>query len=89
MVSKQLLYYPTVTREPFKHQGRIPELLENGTIAKDLGIPLLSPLEDRIMICGSPEMLRDLKALAERKDFEEGSTSRPGDFVIERAFAGS
>ena len=86
MVSKQLLYYPTVTREPFKHQGRIPVLLENGTIAKDLGIPMLSPLEDRIMICGSPEMLRDLKALAEKLDFEEGSTSRPGDFVIERAF---
>ena len=86
MVSKQLLYYPTVTREPFKHQGRIPQLLESGTIAKDLGIPMLSPLEDRIMICGSPEMLRDLKALAEKLDFEEGSTSRPGDFVIERAF---
>lgn len=89
MVSKQLLYYPTVTREPFKHQGRIPVLLENGTIAKDLGVPMLSPLEDRIMICGSPEMLRDLKALAEKLDFEEGSTSRPGDFVIERAFVSS
>ncbi|NPB56758.1 ferredoxin--NADP reductase, partial [Shigella sonnei] len=74
MVSKQLLYYPTVTREPFKHQGRIPQLLESGTIAKDLGIPMLSPLEDRIMICGSPEMLRDLKALAEKLDFEEGNT---------------
>lgn len=86
MVSKQLLYYPTVTREPFKHQGRIPQLLESGTIAKDLGVPMLSPLEDRIMICGSPEMLRDLKALAEKLDFEEGNTSRPGDFVIERAF---
>ena len=68
---------------------RIPVLLENGTIAKDLGVPMLSPLEDRIMICGSPEMLRDLKALAEKLDFEEGSTSRPGDFVIERAFVSS
>jgi len=87
MVRQQLLYYPTVTREPFKHQGRIPQLLESGTIARDLGVPPLNPLEDRIMICGSPEMLRDLKALAEKLDFEEGNTSRPGDFVIERAFA--
>jgi len=41
------------------------------------------------MICGSPEMLRDLKALAEKLGFEEGNTSRPGAFVIERAFAGT
>ncbi|MCB4365374.1 ferredoxin--NADP reductase [Hydrogenophaga taeniospiralis] len=89
MVEKQFLYYPTVTREPFIHQGRIPNLLDNGTLAKDLGLPRLDPAHDRIMICGSPEMLRDLKALAEKNGFEEGNTSRPGAFVIERAFAGS
>ena len=89
MVQKQLLYYPTVTREPFVHQGRIPDLINSGTLAKDLGLTDLNPLDDRVMICGSPEMLRDLKALAERYGFEEGSTSRPGEFVIERAFAGS
>ncbi|MDM7943000.1 MAG: ferredoxin--NADP reductase [Hydrogenophaga sp.] len=89
MVQQKLLYYPTVTREPFVHQGRIPQLLADGQVAKDLGIPMLNPAEDRIMICGSPEMLRDLKALAEKLGFEEGSTSRPGAFVIERAFAGT
>ena len=47
---------------------------------------LLDRATDRIMICGSPEMLRDLKAMCEKHGFEEGSTSRPGDFVIERAF---
>lgn len=89
MVDKQLLYYPTVTREPFVHQGRIPTLIENGQIAKDLGIPELNPAEDRVMICGSPEMLRDLKALCEKRGFLEGNTTRPGQFVIERAFAES
>jgi ferredoxin--NADP+ reductase len=89
MVQQKLLYYPTVTREPFVHQGRIPQLLAEGQVAKDLGIPMLNPVEDRIMICGSPEMLRDLKALAEKLGFEEGNTSRPGAFVIERAFAGT
>jgi ferredoxin/flavodoxin---NADP+ reductase len=39
------------------------------------------------MICGSPEMLRDLKALCEKRGFAEGNTTRPGEFVIERAFA--
>jgi ferredoxin--NADP+ reductase len=89
MVSNQLLYYPTVTREAFEHQGRVTELLENGTISSDLGIPSLNPTEDRVMICGSPEMLRDLKALCEKLGFVEGNTSIPGQFVIERAFVES
>jgi ferredoxin--NADP+ reductase len=86
MVRKQLLYYPTVTREPFVHQGRVTTLLEDGTIARDLGIPMLDPAEDRVMICGSPEMLRDLKTMMESRGFKEGNTTKPGDFVIERAF---
>ena len=89
MVSKQLLYYPTVTRESYEHQGRVTDLLENGTISSDLGIPVLNPAEDRIMICGSPEMLRDLKALCEKNGLPEGNTTKPGAFVIERAFAES
>ena len=89
LVQQQFLYYPTVTREPFVHQGRIPVVIENGQLAKDLGIPDLNPAEDRVMICGSPEMLRDLKALCEKRGFAEGNTTRPGQFVIERAFADS
>ena len=86
MVSAQLKYYPTVTREPFRNQGRIPDLIESGTLAADLGLPQLNPLEDRAMLCGSPEMLASIKALLEKLDFEEGNTTRPGDFVVERAF---
>jgi ferredoxin--NADP+ reductase len=87
MVSKQLLYYPTVTREAYKHQGRVTTVIENGQLAKDLGLPALNPTEDRVMICGSPEMLRDLKHMMESRGFKEGNTTKPGDFVIERAFA--
>ena len=86
MVSAQLKYYPTVTREPFRNQGRIPDLIESGKLAADLGLPQLNPLEDRAMLCGSPEMLASIKALLEKRDFEEGNTTRPGDFVVERAF---
>jgi ferredoxin--NADP+ reductase len=89
MVTKQLMYYPTVTREAFVHQGRVTELLENGQISTELSLPELNPAEDRVMICGSPEMLRDLKALCERKGFVEGNTSTPGQYVIERAFVES
>ncbi|BFO53500.1 MULTISPECIES: ferredoxin--NADP reductase [Comamonadaceae] len=86
MVSKQLKYYPTVTREPFRNQGRINDLIENGKLFTDLGVPPLDPLVDRVMLCGSPEMLASLKAILEKRDFEEGNTTKPGDFVIERAF---
>ena len=87
LVTKQLRYYPTVTREPFHTMGRITDLIENGKLAKDLGVPGLDPVMDRAMICGSPAMLRDLKLCLEERGFKEGNTSRPGDFVIERAFA--
>ena len=86
LVSKQLKYYPTVTREPFRNQGRINDLIESGKLFTDLGIPALNPLEDRVMLCGSPEMLASLKHILEHRDFEEGNTTKPGDFVIERAF---
>ena len=86
ILSGKLLYYPTVTREAFRNTGRVTTLLENGKIAADLGLPPLNPAEDRVMICGSPEMLRDLKAMMEARGFNEGNTTKPGDYVIERAF---
>jgi ferredoxin--NADP+ reductase len=86
MVSQQLRYYPTVTREPFRNSGRTTDLIESGKLFADLGVPVMNPLEDRVMICGSPGLLRDLKGMLEVRGFKEGNTSTPGDFVIERAF---
>ncbi len=87
MVQSQLRYYPTVTREAYRNMGRVTDLIETGKIFEDLDMPPLNPAEDRVMICGSPGMLRDLKTMLESTGFKEGNTSRPGDFVIERAFA--
>jgi len=86
LVREKLVYYPTVTREPFRNQGRITDLIENNTFPANIGLPPLNPLIDRVMLCGSPEMLADLKDMLEKRDFEEGNTSTPGDFVVERAF---
>ena len=86
MVSAQLRYYPTVTREPFATQGRIPDLIESGRMARDLGLPELNPKEDRVMLCGSPQMLKSIKEVLEKRGFNEGSTTTPGDYVVERAF---
>ena len=56
MVSTQLLYYPTVTREDFRTKGRIPDLITSGKLFAELGLPLIDPKDDRVMICGSPAM---------------------------------
>ena len=87
LVRSQLLYYPTVTRESYRNMGRITELIETGKLEADLGLPPINAAEDRVMLCGSPHMLTDLKHLLESRGFKEGNTSTPGDFVIERAFA--
>ena len=87
LVRKQLVYYPTVTRERFERQDRIPLLIESGRLARELSLPDLRPEADRVMICGSPAMLKDLKRLCEARGFEEGNTGEPGDFLVERAFA--
>ncbi|MEC9100877.1 MAG: ferredoxin--NADP reductase, partial [Pseudomonadota bacterium] len=46
------------------------------------------PNRDRVMICGSIEMLQDLSAIVEEKGFAEGSNANPGEYVIEKAFVG-
>ena len=87
MIAKQLLYYPTVTRESYRTMGRVTDLMASGKMFEDLKLPALDAANDRVMICGSPGMLKDLKAMLEGHGFKEGTTSKPGDFVIERAFA--
>ncbi|MFQ3622141.1 MAG: ferredoxin--NADP reductase [Acetobacteraceae bacterium] len=82
----KLVYYPTVTREPFHRRGRITTLIEDGTLFSDLGRGPFDPAQDRIMICGGPGMLADCRAMAEREGFVEGSSGRPGTYVIEKAF---
>ena len=86
IVSTQLKYYPTVTREEYRNMGRIPDLIESGKLTSDLGLPALDSASDRVMICGSPALLRDLKYLLDERGFSEGNTSTPGAYVIERAF---
>lgn len=87
VVREQLIYYPTVTREPFHHQGRLTHLIESGTLFADIGLPPLDPGRDRAMICGSPAMLKDTRALLDARGFAiSPHIGEPGDYVIERAF---
>ena len=86
MVEPKLIYYPTVTREPFANQGRITDLITSGKLFEDIGLPPLDPARDRVMLCGGPSVLADLKAMLLARGYEEGSVAKPVDFVLERAF---
>lgn len=86
VAQEKLMFYTTVTREPYYHQGRVTDEIADGRLFRELGLPPLSTADDRVMICGNSAMLAELKGMLETQGFQEGSASTPGDFVIERAF---
>ena len=86
LIGPKLKYYPTVTREAFQTQGRITDLIASGQLFRDLGTPPFDKAEDRVMLCGGPSVLADLKQQLLDLGYEEGSIASPGDFVLERAF---
>lgn len=87
LAGEQLLYYPTVTREDFRNQGRITDLIRTNRITDDLGLPPINATDDRAMLCGSPAMLDETSEVLRERGFQlSPGIGDPGDFVIERAF---
>ncbi|MDN3652695.1 ferredoxin--NADP reductase [Thalassotalea ponticola] len=89
LVGEKLIYYPTVTREPFKspaHQQRITNLLPNNIIAEQTGLPPLSPTDDRFMLCGNQAMLDDTMDILDSMGFCKATSRQQGHYVTEQAF---
>ena len=83
----KLIYYPTVTREPYRNRGRLTDLIESGQLFEAIGLPVLDPAVDRFMICGSPGFLKDTSALLDARGFTVAPRiGTPGHYVVERAF---
>ena len=86
-VRRQFTYYPSVTREDSARRGRITTLIESGRLFADLGLPALDPARDRAMLCGSPAMIGDCRALLDARGFRVSRfIGDPGDYLIEHAF---
>ena len=86
-VREKLIYYPTVTREPFENQGRLTDLMRSGKLFADIGLPPINPQDDRAMICGSPSMLDETSAVLDEFGLKiSPRLGEPGDYLIERAF---
>lgn len=85
-IRDKLLYYPTVTRERFRNNGRITDLIVSGKLFRDLGLPVPTQADDRFMLCGSPSMLKDTCRILNERGFQEARNGNQGHYVIERAF---
>lgn len=88
MVEGKLKLITSLTREDHSLKGRITTLIESGKLFEVAGTPPLDPAHDRVMICGSIDMINDTKALVETFDLNEGSNSNPAEFVVEKSFVG-
>ncbi len=88
MAGKQLRYLPTVTREPFERSGRITDRIRDGSFFAEMGMPAtgFDAENDRVMLCGSMDMIKETAGLLDGFGLAEGSLNNPGDYVIERAF---
>ena len=88
MIEGKLLHITSLTREEHPLKGRITTLIQSGDLFKNAGTPPLNPAQDRVMICGSMDMINDTKALVEGFGLTEGSNSKPAEFVVEKSFVG-
>jgi len=86
VVQEKLIYYPTVTRDEFVNQGRVTDILIDGTLSQKIGVPAMSPEHDRFMLCGSPTMLKDMCKILDAVGFKESRQGIQAEYVIERAF---
>lgn len=88
MVEGKLSYYPTTTREESPKMGRVTDKIRSGELFDHLGVPSWNPEHDRVMICGSMGLNTEIKQLCEAAGLEEGANSKPGHYVLEKAFVG-
>ncbi|MEM9257651.1 MAG: ferredoxin--NADP reductase [Pseudomonadota bacterium] len=86
LVREKLIYYPAVTREPFRNNGRLTTLMTSGKLFMDIGLPKPTLEDDRFMLCGSPSMLKDVCKILDDRGFAESRHGYQAHYVIERAF---
>lgn len=79
-----LRFVPVVTRElvPGTLHARLPTLISDGTLEREAGLAL-SPEDSRILICGNPKMLDDVRDALVARGLCSDRSSMPGHFATE------
>ena len=77
-------YLPVITREqaPGCLNARITELLDSGELERAAGLDL-TPEHSRVMLCGNPQMIDDLRQRLKARGLNLSLTRRPGQVAVE------
>lgn len=90
----RLTYLPVTSREPadpalylarrpdLVAPARITTLLESGELEERTGLAL-DPARSRVMLCGNPEMVTDLRAMLATRGFAAGRRGVSGNLAVE------
>ena len=81
----RLSYIPIVTREPGATAlaARIPLLLADGRLEAAAGSPL-SIADSRLMVCGNPELARELREFLGARGYATNRRGVPGQMAFEK-----
>jgi len=83
---ERLRYVPTVTREPFERNARCSDLFISGALCEELDLPRADPELDRVLICGNPDMNRQMNAWLRDSGWTMTSHRGVGNYSVEAAF---
>jgi ferredoxin--NADP+ reductase len=90
----QLTYLPVTTQEPLTPHlspslsptglapARLTTLLAAGELEQRVGA-VLDPSEARVMLCGNPAMVTEMRALLSERGFAAGRRGVPGNLAVE------
>ncbi|MFI8480689.1 ferredoxin--NADP reductase [Pseudomonas sp. NPDC078700] len=80
----KLVYVPVVTRESVAGclSQRITGLIESGELERAAGVAMDAE-HSRVMLCGNPQMIDDLRQLLKKRDMQLSLTRRPGQVAVE------
>jgi len=79
------IYFNTLTQQEWARKGRITKWIKDGSLFRETTKQNLSQ-DDRFMICGSQGLNKDLMDHFKTLGMQEGNTSTPAQFVVEKAF---
>jgi len=83
---EQLVYVPTVTREPFAITRRGADLFRCGELFDLHELPAADPVHDRVMLCGNPDMNREMTEYLNAQGWTMTNYRGVGNFTVEKAF---
>lgn len=86
ITNRNFVYFTTLTKEEWRNKGRITKWISEDKLWSEVYTDKFDAKQDRMMICGSQGLNADLMKWLETTGAKEGSTSKPAEFVVEKAF---